>query len=108
MNKQNPISILSQLEQLLKFIEQLPQREKGTRDGDVANLAFECYSKVRLLDVDKLMEADPDLDFRIELDRVCEYLSAKVATLSLKLTATYFSHSTYQAQGPKDNFKLEI
>src|SRR5688572_23691309 len=60
LNKQNPISILSQLEQLVKFIEQLPQREKGTHDGDVANLAFECYSKVRLLDVDKLMGADPD------------------------------------------------
>jgi len=54
------------------------------------------------------MEADPDLDFRIELDRVCEYLSAKISTLSLKLTANYFSHSTYQSQGTKDNFKLEI
>ena len=108
LNKQNPISILSQLEQLLKFIEQLPQREKGVHDGDVANLAFECYSKVRLLDVEKLMEADPDLDFRIELDRVCEYLTEKISTLSLKLTANYFSHSTYQSQGAKDNFKREI
>lgn len=108
LNKQNPISILSQLEQLLKFIEQLPQREKGVHDSDVANLAFECYSKVRLLDIDKLTEADPDLDFRIELDRLCEQLSDKISALSVKLTANYFSHTTYQAQGSKDNFKLEI
>ena len=74
----------------------------------MANLAFECYSKVRLLDIDKLTEADPDLDFRIELDRVCEQLSEKISTLSVKLTANYFSHTTYQSQGTKDNFKLEI
>jgi hypothetical protein len=48
------------------------------------------------------------LDFRIELDRTCEQLSAKISELSLKLTANYFSHSTYQSQGSKDNFKLEI
>jgi uncharacterized circularly permuted ATP-grasp superfamily protein/uncharacterized alpha-E superfamily protein len=108
LNKQNPISILSQLEMLLKFIEQLPQNENAVHDGEIANIAFECYSQVRLVNIEKLVEADPDLDFRIELDKLCEQLSSKIATLSMKLTANYFSHSMYQSQGTKDNFKLEI
>ncbi|MBL0742353.1 circularly permuted type 2 ATP-grasp protein [Chryseolinea lacunae] len=108
LNKQNPISILSQLEQLLKFVEQLPQKEKGAHDSEISNIVFECYSLVRLINVDKLMEVDKELEFRLELDRVCELLSAKISVLSVKLTALYFSHSIYQSQGSKDNYKLEV
>lgn len=108
LNKQNPISILAQLEQLLKFIDQLPQKEKGAHDSEISNLVFECYSLVRLINIDDLMKVDPDLDFRSELDRTCEQLSTKISKLSVALTANYFSHSTYQYQGTKDNFKLEV
>ncbi len=108
LNKQNPISILSQLEQLLKFIDQLPQREKGAHDSDISNLVFECYSKVRLLNIDDLTKLDAEVDFRAGLDQICEELSAKMSKLSINLTAHYFSHSTYQNQGTKDNFKFEI
>ncbi|HTE30928.1 MAG TPA: alpha-E domain-containing protein, partial [Chryseolinea sp.] len=108
LNKQNPISILSQLEQLLKFIDQLPRREKGSHDGQISNLVFECYSKVRLLQVDDLVKVDPEFDFRATLDHICEELSEKISKISVNLTADYFSHSTYQYQGTKDNFKLEI
>jgi uncharacterized alpha-E superfamily protein len=108
LNKQNPISILSQLEQLLKFVEQLPQKEKGAHDSEISNIVFECYSLVRLINVEALMAVDKELEFRLELDRVCEVLSSKISLLSTKLTAWYFSHSTYQYQGTKDNFKLEV
>ncbi|HEY5751420.1 MAG TPA: circularly permuted type 2 ATP-grasp protein [Chryseolinea sp.] len=108
LNKQNPISILSQLEQLLKFVEQLPQKEKGAHDSEISNIVFECYSLVRLINVEALMAVDKELEFRLELDRVCEVLSSKISLLSVKLTAWYFSHSTYQYQGTKDNFKLEV
>lgn len=108
LNKQNPISILSQLEQLLKFIDQLPQRQKGAHDSDISNLAFECYSQARLISVEDLMKVDPELDVRATLDRNCEQLSSKISKLSVALTATYFSHSTYQSQGSKDGFKFEV
>ena len=108
LNKQNPISILSQLEQLLKFIDQLPQRQKGAHDSDISNLAFECYSQARLISIEDLMKVDPELDVRANLDRICEQLSSRVAKLSMALTATYFSHSTYQSQGNKDGFKFEV
>jgi len=108
LNKQNPISILSQLEQLLKFVEQLPQKEKGAHDSEISNIVFECYSLVRLINVETLMAVDKELEFRLELDRVCEVLSSKISLLSVKLTAWYFSHSTYQYQGTKDNFKMEV
>ena len=108
LNKQNPISILSQLEQLLKFIDQLPQRQKGAHDSDISNLAFECYSQARLISIEDLMKVDPELDVRANLDRICEQLSSRVAKLSMALTATYFTHSTYQSQGNKDGFKFEV
>ncbi|MBA4057038.1 MAG: hypothetical protein C0490_20150, partial [Marivirga sp.] len=108
LNKQNPISILSQLEQLLKFIDQLPQKGKGTHDSEISNLVFECYGMVRLIRIDDLMKIDEELDFRSELDRICEKLSERISKLSIALTANYFSHSTYQYQGTKDNYKLEL
>ncbi|HMG88661.1 MAG TPA: circularly permuted type 2 ATP-grasp protein [Chryseolinea sp.] len=108
LNKQNPISILSQLEQLLKFIDQLPQRTKGAHDSDISNLAFECYSQARLISIDDLMKVDPELEVRANLDGICEQLSSKISKLSIALTATYFSHSTYQSQGSKDGFKFEV
>jgi len=108
INKQNPISILSQLEQLLKFVDQLPQRQKGAHDSDISNLVFECYSQARLISIEDLMKVDPELDVRANLDRICEQLSSKVSKLSMALSATYFSHSTYQSQGSRDGFKFEV
>ncbi len=108
LNKQNPISILSQLEMLMKFIDQLPQRAKGAYDSDISNLVFECYSQARLITIDDLMKVDPELNVRANLDGVCEQLSSKISKLSVALTATYFSHSTYQSQGNKDGFKFEV
>jgi uncharacterized circularly permuted ATP-grasp superfamily protein/uncharacterized alpha-E superfamily protein len=107
LNKQNPISVLSQLEQLLKYVEQLPLQESGSRNNVIINLAFECYSKVRLLSVDQLMEADKDTGIRVTLGKVCDELRDKITELALKLSAAYFSHSTYQAQG-KDTFQFEV
>jgi uncharacterized circularly permuted ATP-grasp superfamily protein/uncharacterized alpha-E superfamily protein len=108
LNKQNPISILSQLEQLMKFIDQLPQRTKGAYDSDISNLIFECYSQARLITIEDLLKVDSELDVRANLDSVCEQLSSKISKLSVALTATYFSHSTYQSQGNKDGFKFEV
>jgi hypothetical protein len=93
---------------LLKFIDQLPQKQKGAHDSDISNLAFECYSQARLITTEDLAKVDPELDVRANLDRICEELSAKVSKLSVALTATYFSHSTYQSQGNKDGFKFEV
>lgn len=107
LNKQNPISILSQLEQLLKFIEQLPQRDKHAHES-ISNLVFECYSKVRLLSVDELVKVDPEVEFRAALDHTCEELSTRISRLSVSLSALYFSHTTYQSQGMRDNLTLEI
>lgn len=108
LNKQNPISILSQLEQLLKFIDQLPHVDKGVHETSISNMVFECYSRVRLLSIDELLKVDPEVEFRAALDKVCEELSIKIGKISMSLTAQYFSHTTYQSADAKDNFKLEI
>jgi uncharacterized circularly permuted ATP-grasp superfamily protein/uncharacterized alpha-E superfamily protein len=106
LNKENPISLLSQFEQLVKYLEQLPKRKGETRN-ELANIAFDCYSKVRLIKVDTLLEVDKETGIRKELDELCEYLTDQVGSISMKLSAIYFSHSVYQSQG-RDSFQLEV
>jgi uncharacterized alpha-E superfamily protein len=108
LNKQNPISILSQLEQLQKFVEQLPQKENGDHNSELSNLAFQCYSIIRLTGFEELTRIDSDLEFRPALDKLCEELSARISKLSTALTANYFSHSTYQYQGRSEGPKIEV
>ncbi len=106
-NKQNPTSILSQLEQLQKFIEQLPKGGAGA-SSDIADLVFSCYSQARLATVDKFLILNSEINFRDELDSFCSEMSERISTLSVKLTANYFSHTIYQYQGLQDGFKLEV
>jgi uncharacterized circularly permuted ATP-grasp superfamily protein/uncharacterized alpha-E superfamily protein len=108
LNKQNPSSILSQLEQLTKYVDQLPHHDKGTKENEIANLVFECYSHARLITIDKLIVLDEEANFRSALDKFCEEMSDKISAISVKLTANYFSHSVYQKQGSKTNFDLEV
>jgi uncharacterized circularly permuted ATP-grasp superfamily protein/uncharacterized alpha-E superfamily protein len=107
LNKQNPISILSQLEQLTKYLDQLPKRDKDAHHSELSNLAFECYSSVRLIDVDKLLLMDEDSSTRKNLDILCGSLADKITEISVKLSAAYFSHSVYQSQG-KDVLGFEV
>lgn len=106
LNKENPISLLSQFEQLVKYLEQLPKR-KGEAHSELANIAFDCYGRVRLIKVDSLLKVDKETGIRKELDTLCETLSDQVAEISVKLSAIYFSHSVYQSQG-RDSFQLEV
>jgi uncharacterized circularly permuted ATP-grasp superfamily protein/uncharacterized alpha-E superfamily protein len=106
INKQNPISLLSQMEEMLKYLERLPSKERS-RESDITSLAFECYSKIRLVRVGELAKVDNE-GVRKELDTLCATLTEQISTLSNKLSAAYFSHSTYQYQGAKDNFHFEV
>ncbi|MBK5278569.1 MAG: circularly permuted type 2 ATP-grasp protein [Bacteroidia bacterium] len=108
LNKKNPGSIMAQLEQLQNYIEQLPKNDNPVITNEISNISFECYSMARLITVKKLMTLEPESNFRKELDLFCEELSTKIAALSGKLTANYFSHSTYQYQGEKIGFDLEV
>jgi uncharacterized circularly permuted ATP-grasp superfamily protein/uncharacterized alpha-E superfamily protein len=104
-NKKNPISVIMQLERLLEYIEQLPQ---GDSNKEIANIAFECYSMVRLASLEELLKADPDTQYRSVLDIFCGDLLEKVGKVSVKLSAQYFRHSTYQQQGVSTGFEFEV
>jgi uncharacterized circularly permuted ATP-grasp superfamily protein/uncharacterized alpha-E superfamily protein len=104
-NRKNPISVLMQLEQLVDYVEQLPQSESNK---EVSNLAFECYSMVRLASLDALLKTDEGTQFRSGLDEFCGELTDKVGKLSAKLSAQYFRHSTYQQQGVGTGFEFEV
>jgi hypothetical protein len=94
-----------QLEQLLDYVEQLPRSEG---DKEVPNLAFECYSMVRLSSLKPLLETDEGTQFRSGLDVFCGALTDKIGKLSVKLSAQYFRHSTYQQQGASSGFEFEV
>jgi len=107
LNGQNPTSLFSQLEGLLKYARNLAQKESGVNDNEISRLVFETYSEVRLADVQKLVECD-ETGRRVALDDFCVTLQNQISNLSLKLNAKYFSHSTYQPQGSKEWFQFEV
>jgi uncharacterized circularly permuted ATP-grasp superfamily protein/uncharacterized alpha-E superfamily protein len=108
-NKQNPISVMAQLEQLVDYMERLPKKEEERAyESEIARLAFESYSLVRLASMDELMKVDKESGIRLKLDALCETLTDQIGRLSMKLSAHYFSHSSYQHQGTKDSFQFEV
>ncbi len=108
MNSHNPTSIFSQLEGLLKYARSLAQKEGGNNDNEISRLVFECYSQVRLMNIEELMTVDGESNHRKKFDDFCTTLQKQVLTLSAKLSANYFSHSTYQQQGSQDGFQFEV
>jgi uncharacterized circularly permuted ATP-grasp superfamily protein/uncharacterized alpha-E superfamily protein len=108
LNNQNPTSILSQLEGLLKYSRSLAQKDGGYNDSEISRLVFECYSQVRLMNIDTLMAIDRETNHRKGFDEFCSTLQKQIWTVSAKLSANYFSHSTYQQQGSKDGFQFEV
>ena len=107
LNSQNPTSVFSQLEGLLKYARSLAQKEGGTNDNEISRLVFECYSSVRLMDIQALIKIDKETNYRKALDEFCSTLQKQMAQVYTKLSATYFSHSTYQQQG-KEGFQFEV
>lgn len=108
LNSQNPTSLFSQLEGLLKYSRSLAQKETGTNDNEISRLVFECYSQVRLMNIETLIVTDEETGHRKAFDEFCTTLQKQILNLAAKLSATYFSHSTYQQQGNKDGFQFEV
>ena len=108
LNRQNPTSILSQLEGLLKYSQNLAQKEGGANDNEISRLVFECYSQVRLMNIDKLIEVDPQTRHRKTLEEFCENLQQQISYFYTRLSANYFNHTTYQQQSSKDGFQFEV
>jgi hypothetical protein len=95
------------LEGLLKYARSLAQKDGGTNDNEISRLVFECYSQVRLMDIEALVKAD-EMGKRLTLDEFCDTLQKRILVISAKLSSTYFSHTTYQPQSSKDAFQFEV
>ncbi len=108
LNGQNPTSLFSQLEGLLKHARNLAQKESGFNDNEISRLVFECYSDVRLADVQQLVQVNPDTRKRPAMELFCSSLQEKMWNISIKLNSKYFSHSTYQPQGSTERFPFEV
>ena len=108
LNSQNPTSLISQLEGLLKYSRSLALKEGGTNDNEISRFVFECYSQVRLMNIESLIKMEDETKHRKAFDEFCSSLQKQILFLSAKLSANYFSHSTYQQQGSKDGFQFEV
>jgi uncharacterized circularly permuted ATP-grasp superfamily protein/uncharacterized alpha-E superfamily protein len=108
INKQNPISLLAQTEQLVEYIEKLPQREESGHVGEIAALAFGLYSKVRLVNITELARVNKENGMRTNLMELCDQLISEVNSLSAKLGAVYFSHSVYTPQRSGEDHQFEV
>lgn len=107
-NRQNPTSVFSQLEGLLTHARSLASKDGRSGDNEISTLVFECYSQVRLMNIPKLLEADPETGYRTGFNEFCSRLEKQIWNISSRLSATYFSHTTYQQQGGKDGFQFEV
>jgi uncharacterized circularly permuted ATP-grasp superfamily protein/uncharacterized alpha-E superfamily protein len=108
LNPQNPTSLASQFEGLLEYTRSLPQKELTENDSEISRIVFECYSMVKLISVEKLIEISKKTGHRATLDKFCEDLLEKMSLLSSKLSSHYFSHSMYQQQGSPEGFQFEV
>jgi uncharacterized alpha-E superfamily protein len=108
LNSRNPTSVLSQLEGLLKYARSLAQKDRGTDDNEISQLVFECYSSVRLMSINALIETEGETNHRKAFDEFCSRLQKQMAQVYTKLSATYFSHSTYRQQESKEGFQFEV
>ena len=88
--------------------EQLPKKESSSPDTDLNDRIFEAYSLVRLASLQKLEETEPGTHYREHLDLLCERLIGLMFSISAKLNAAYFSHTTYQYHGSKGGFQFEV
>lgn len=108
LNGQNPTSIFSQLEGLLKYSRTLAQKEGNTNDNEISRLVFECYSQVRLMNPELLAKSDDETGHREALEQFCDQLQKQISVISSKLSSTYFSHTTYTNQNEKEGFQFEV
>ncbi len=108
VNSHNPTSVFSQLEGLLKYARSLAQKDGGTNDNEISRLVFECYSQVRLMHIAELVKTEEGTLHRKGFEDFCENLQKQIYFISTKLSANYFSHSTYQQQGTKEGFQFEV
>ena len=60
------------------------------------------------MNITTLLKADPETGHRKAFDEFCGSLQKQILNLSSKLSAQYFSHSTYQQQGGKEGFQFEV
>jgi len=60
------------------------------------------------MNIEALMKADEVTGYRKGFDEFCEVLHKQITVIAIKLSSTYFSHTTYQSQSSKDGFQFEV
>ncbi len=88
----NPRAIGYQLEQLQRYINNLPHSNKNSYRTPENRLILESLTLVRLADIEILSQLSED-HFRKDLDQLLVRLGRLLLTLSDTITNSYFSHA---------------
>ncbi|MGB5942040.1 MAG: circularly permuted type 2 ATP-grasp protein [Leeuwenhoekiella sp.] len=102
-----PRALSYHLKRLGKDISRLPKSRSNENLTSYQKYFFEAYAKLKLADIDNLLEVDPKSPYvRQNLDELFDVLSDLLFEASQELGKTYFDHSDAQDQLVKPNFPL--
>ncbi|WP_295444276.1 circularly permuted type 2 ATP-grasp protein [uncultured Thiodictyon sp.] len=88
----NPRALAYQLVALERLVAEMPKGELAMGRSPTQKLVLKTLTRVRLAELDTLVQPDPQSHRRLVLEQVLEELESDLAAISNALTAQYFRH----------------
>ncbi|WP_295383968.1 circularly permuted type 2 ATP-grasp protein [uncultured Thiodictyon sp.] len=88
----NPRALAYQLVALERLVTEMPKGELAVGRSLTQKLVLKTLTRVRLAELDTLVQPDPQSHRRLVLEQFLEELEADLAAISDALTAQYFRH----------------
>ena len=99
----NPRSLLYQVEQLRKCINELPRNETTTAGLSPENkIIIRSLSSIQLADLEELAEIDKKTQSRSKLEKLMTELLAQLEQFTVLISEKYFDHTA----GPQSLIKI--
>ena len=90
----NPRSLLYQVEQLRKYIRELPRNETTTAGLSPENkIILKSLNDIQLADLEELAKIDPDSQSRLKLEQLMTELLAQLEQFTVLISDKYFDHT---------------
>jgi uncharacterized alpha-E superfamily protein len=90
----NPRSLLYQVEQLRKYIRELPRNETTTAGLSPENkIILKSLNDIQLADLEELAKIDPDSQSRLKLEQLMTEFLAQLEQFTVLISDKYFDHT---------------
>jgi len=88
----NPRALAYQLVALERLVAEMPKGELAVGRTPAQKLVLKTLTRVRLAELDTLVQPDPQTQRRVILEQALEELESDLAAISNALTAQFFRH----------------